>query len=170
MSPPRYEHHIELLAVEHARFLLDIPLNDWHDPLGIYFVIVQILAYVVIPEVPRVASLPHALVTAERLTSHETRTLTARGQVEIVCEVEVTRGEELLNTLNIVLELGVARIRRVEIVIEWEELHGAHYINVGAFDIRYTLLLGYASQEVMPSNIYDAQETHYDLVVASCFI
>lgn len=65
MSPPRYEHHIELFAVEYARFLLDVSLNDWDDPLGINFVIVQILAYVVIPEVPRVARLPHTLVTAE---------------------------------------------------------------------------------------------------------
>ena len=66
--------------------------------------------------------------------------------------------------------MGVTWVVRVEVVVEGVELDCAHDIDVGSFDFTDALLLSYACEKVMPSNIDDPKEPHYDLIVSGGLI
>lgn len=68
VSSARDQIQLKLLPIKHRALVLYIALYDWHDPSCINFLIDKILANVVIPEIPLIACLPHALVPAKALT------------------------------------------------------------------------------------------------------
>lgn len=62
MSPSGYQNHLEFFAVKSACLMFKVALNNGHDPFSVNFVIENVLAYIIVPEISFVAGLPHALM------------------------------------------------------------------------------------------------------------
>lgn len=164
LSAARYEHDFELLAFEFELFLLDVALDDWDGPEWVNVLETKILRDLIVPQISLIQILLPEFVRTVfvglELELHLVLPLKVARDVGVVAVVEALLFKNLLDSKNVLLDVGGHFIQVMYVLVEWDHLHNLDKVNkVPRRHPGHQLPLSDYNKKEMSRDVHDAKDS-----------